>query len=271
MAELRECPRCQSAMRVESDNEPTPFYSVACTGCDLVYHASGLTEEDAADAWNAGFIATRAPGSAMAGLGCADCGAPYDDPAWIEAVVPDAIWNEQLSPQGNEGGILCILCMARRAVAKGLSDVPVLLTAGPFALSAPTANGAMAELREALEPFAKLADWPFQRLEETDNVHTKAVRPSPDGGKDLGATAGLTIGDFYRAKSALAHPASAAEGWVAALLECQRLAGEGFAFTGDDGGTAAETFVAIHRTAASSLSLGHGGNDEAPRLSRSPE
>jgi hypothetical protein len=65
-------------------------------------------------------------------LGCNDCGAPYDDPAWIEAVVPHDIWNNHLSPSGGEGGILCIRCMANRAVAAGLKDVEVKLTAGPF-------------------------------------------------------------------------------------------------------------------------------------------
>lgn len=65
-------------------------------------------------------------------LACYDCGLPYGGPHWVEAVVPHDIWNNHLSPTGNEGGILCINCMAARASAKGLSNVPVLLTAGPF-------------------------------------------------------------------------------------------------------------------------------------------
>ena len=63
---------------------------------------------------------------------CFDCGLPYDDPSWVEAVVYDHIWNKYLSPTENEGGILCVNCMAKRAVRAGLSNVYVRLTAGPF-------------------------------------------------------------------------------------------------------------------------------------------
>jgi hypothetical protein len=70
--------------------------------------------------------------SQATGPGCYDCGFPYDDPAWIEAVVPHFIWNDYLSPTGDEGGILCIQCIARRAIASGFERVPVLLTAGPL-------------------------------------------------------------------------------------------------------------------------------------------
>lgn len=67
-------------------------------------------------------------------LACHDCGAPYDDPAWVEAVAPHDVWNQHLSPTGDEGGILCIGCMARRAVVAGLSEVPIKITAGPLRL-----------------------------------------------------------------------------------------------------------------------------------------
>ena len=70
--------------------------------------------------------------SPVTALSCSDCGLPYGDPAWVEAIVPHDIWNEHLSPAGNEGGILCINCMAKRAIAAGLSSVPVVLAAGPF-------------------------------------------------------------------------------------------------------------------------------------------
>lgn len=64
--------------------------------------------------------------------GCFDCGLPYGSPGWVEAVVPHDIWNEHLSPGGNEGGLLCINCMAARASKAGLVDVPLKITAGPF-------------------------------------------------------------------------------------------------------------------------------------------
>jgi hypothetical protein len=64
-------------------------------------------------------------------VGCYDCGKRYGGPDWIEAVVPHDIW-AQISPTRDEGGLLCINCMARRCVNAGLQDVPVQLTAGPF-------------------------------------------------------------------------------------------------------------------------------------------
>lgn len=65
-------------------------------------------------------------------LGCYDCGEPYGSEAWIEAVVPHKVWKKHISPNGNSAGILCIKCMAKRAVSAGLADVPVALTCGPF-------------------------------------------------------------------------------------------------------------------------------------------
>ncbi len=67
------------------------------------------------------------------GVCCHDCGAPYGAADWIEAVIPHEIWR-QISPTGDEGGILCIGCMAKRLVGLGMDDVPVKLTAGPFRL-----------------------------------------------------------------------------------------------------------------------------------------
>lgn len=60
-------------------------------------------------------------------LRCYDCGQLYGDPAWIEAVVPDAVW-EAINPTYWRGaGILCIICMARRCYEAGLDNVSVKL------------------------------------------------------------------------------------------------------------------------------------------------
>ena len=48
---------------------------------------------------------------------CYDCGLNYEDPGWIEAVIPDKVWNE-ISPTGDQGGILCITCISRRLIKK---------------------------------------------------------------------------------------------------------------------------------------------------------
>lgn len=59
--------------------------------------------------------------------GCYDCNLPYGEPGWIEAIVPDEVW-EIINPSYHErGGILCITCIARRCEEADLEDVPVLL------------------------------------------------------------------------------------------------------------------------------------------------
>lgn len=58
--------------------------------------------------------------------GCYDCGLEYGGIGWIEAVIPDNIWNK-ISPTGDQGGILCIICIAKRLEEKGLKDIPIWL------------------------------------------------------------------------------------------------------------------------------------------------
>jgi hypothetical protein len=52
----------------------------------------------------------------------------------MDAVVPNEIWT-QISPSGDEGGLLCITCMAARCEDAGLQNVPLKITSGPFAAS----------------------------------------------------------------------------------------------------------------------------------------
>lgn len=63
---------------------------------------------------------------------CYDCGRAYDDPGWVEAIVPDDIWGKiNPSPQTG-GGLLCINCIALRCAKLGLDKVPITITAGPL-------------------------------------------------------------------------------------------------------------------------------------------
>lgn len=57
---------------------------------------------------------------------CYDCGKEYGGDDWIEAIIPDKIWNK-ISPTKNQGGILCISCIARRLKKAGYDNVPVFL------------------------------------------------------------------------------------------------------------------------------------------------
>jgi len=61
-------------------------------------------------------------------LGCYDCGLEYNSDSWIEAIIPDKVWDE-IRPDGcGKGcGILCISCIARRIAERGFETVPVWL------------------------------------------------------------------------------------------------------------------------------------------------
>lgn len=66
--------------------------------------------------------------------GCYECGLPYSSAGWIDAVVADEVWLK-ISPTGDEGGLLCITCMARRLVISGINGVGVSLNSGPFSFA----------------------------------------------------------------------------------------------------------------------------------------
>lgn len=59
---------------------------------------------------------------------CYDCGLAYGDTGWIEAIIPDRVW-DRIRPEGSSpgGGILCVTCIARRLERLGLKGVPVWL------------------------------------------------------------------------------------------------------------------------------------------------
>jgi hypothetical protein len=61
-------------------------------------------------------------------IGCDDCGRKYGEEDWIEAIIPDKVWNK-IRPDGygKGGGILCISCIAKRLKEKGYKRVPVWL------------------------------------------------------------------------------------------------------------------------------------------------
>lgn len=67
-------------------------------------------------------------------LSCYDCGLIYAGDHWVEAIIPDDIWEkiENLNKPINMGIILCINCIAKRCNDLGLKDVPLKITAGPF-------------------------------------------------------------------------------------------------------------------------------------------
>lgn len=68
---------------------------------------------------------------------CYDCGLPYGDPGFVDLVIPDRVWNEQVSPTGNEGGLLCPTCLVRAAAKHGIEGVEATFRSGPFCVDTP--------------------------------------------------------------------------------------------------------------------------------------
>jgi hypothetical protein len=64
-------------------------------------------------------------------LGCGGCGLPYGSPGWCDVVIPDLDWL-LISPTGDEGGVLCLTCMAERLIEAGRENVAMAVTSGPF-------------------------------------------------------------------------------------------------------------------------------------------
>ena len=60
--------------------------------------------------------------------GCYDCKLEYGGNGWIEAIIPDKIWNK-ISPikSNKQGGLLCITCISKRLKLAGFKDVPIWL------------------------------------------------------------------------------------------------------------------------------------------------
>lgn len=74
--------------------------------------------------------------------GCYDCGRPYGPENGFPdlVVLPHSVWNDILSPTGDEGGLLCPSCMCLRAHMAGLTGVHARFTSGPFAPPEPFAE-----------------------------------------------------------------------------------------------------------------------------------
>ena len=69
-------------------------------------------------------------------VGCYDCARPYgDEHGFPDLLIPHAAW-AKISPTGDEGGLLCPSCIAKRCHAAGLENVPATFASGPLCLVA---------------------------------------------------------------------------------------------------------------------------------------
>ena len=112
---------------------------------------------------------------------CADCGLDYGGRGWIDAVIPKETWIE-ISPTGNEGGLLCITCMAGRLEDRGLENVTVIIGSGPFVYSKEdhrTGDRMMLKKFADYVPRSEPAD--FLAGGKRVNIDTLEIRVIPDG------------------------------------------------------------------------------------------
>lgn len=52
--------------------------------------------------------------------GCHDCGRPYGSAGFPDLVIPNSAWR-QISPTGDDGGLLCPSCICARLEISGIT------------------------------------------------------------------------------------------------------------------------------------------------------
>lgn len=63
---------------------------------------------------------------------CHDCDRPYGaEHGFPDLLIPDAQWRE-VSPSGDEGGLLCPSCICKRLYDAGVTDCPGAFMSGPI-------------------------------------------------------------------------------------------------------------------------------------------
>lgn len=64
--------------------------------------------------------------------GCQDCGRDYgSDNGFPDLIIPNEYWR-QISPTGDNGGLLCPSCICKRLADKGFRDIPAAFMSGPI-------------------------------------------------------------------------------------------------------------------------------------------
>jgi hypothetical protein len=161
-------PDRESAMTTEGEaREALEQYENRIAQADAVLNALIAENDDVR-------LAIDARMSANPVTTCEGCGLAYGEDGWIECVVPDEAWN-RISPTGDQGGILCITCIARRLKRAGLSGVPAMLC-GTEAIR-------VADQEEAFERGWSAAK---RRIEELESELPRRSLPGEEAGETRG-------------------------------------------------------------------------------------
>ena len=75
-------------------------------------------------------------GEGSAATACYHCGEGYGSPCFPDLIVPNYIW-VQISPTGDEGGLLCPNCICAALKAKGIRECPAAFMSGPIRTVSP--------------------------------------------------------------------------------------------------------------------------------------
>ena len=68
-------------------------------------------------------------------MGCQDCGRPYgDEHGFPDLIIPYWAWKE-ISPSGDEGGLLCPSCICKRVYDKGIKCEGAFMSGPVISLS----------------------------------------------------------------------------------------------------------------------------------------
>lgn len=89
---------------------------------------------------------------------CVRCDCPYGSHGFHDLIVPDNIW-KQISPTGDDGGLLCPTCIIAAMEDLGLKGIPVYFASGPACLEPTVSERKYARLwTEAKEKLAMIAE-----------------------------------------------------------------------------------------------------------------
>ncbi len=76
---------------------------------------------------------------------CGRCNCPYGCHGFVDLIVPDEVWS-QISPYGDERGLLCPTCIIAGLDDLGLKDIPVWFGSGPACIKSTAEAEKYAEL-----------------------------------------------------------------------------------------------------------------------------
>lgn len=68
---------------------------------------------------------------------CHDCKRPYSDGGFPDLIIPYSAW-KQISPNGDDSGLLCPSCICKRLDAKGIKCEGAFMSGPIISVSSPT-------------------------------------------------------------------------------------------------------------------------------------